>query len=187
MNIIECIESRRSVRKYSDKKVESDVIKELLRLGTMAPTSLGKEPWGFVVIQDKEEINEWSEKTKEFLLKNLDKFPFLSKMEGVLKKPDFSLFNHAENVIAVYGDTESHSYVEDCTLATENIVLAANSMDIGTCWIGFAQFLFNDEEFKTRYNVPENYKLVSTLTLGYMIERPSKPKRKEAIIFNETK
>ena len=108
-------------------------------------------------------------------------------MEGVLKKPDFSLFNHAENVIAVYGDTESHSYVEDCTLATENIVLAANSMDIGTCWIGFAQFLFNDEEFKTRYNVPENYKLVSTLTLGYMIDRPSKPTRKKAIIFNEIK
>ena len=60
MNIIECIESRRSVRKYSDKKVEFDTIKELIRLGTMAPTSLCKEPWGFVVIQDKEEINDSS-------------------------------------------------------------------------------------------------------------------------------
>lgn len=187
MNIVECIESRRSIRKYSEKKVEADVIKELIRLGTMAPTSLAKEPWGFVVIQNKEEINEISETIKKFILENFDKFPYLIKMKEVLQKPDFSLFNHAENLIAVYGDTESHSYVEDCTLATENIILAANSMDIGTCWIGFSKFLFDNEDFKAKYNVPDNYKLVSTLTLGYMIERPSKPKRKEAIIFNETK
>lgn len=184
MNIIECIETRRSIRKYSDKKVESATINELLRLGTMAPTSLCQEPWGFVVIQDKEEINEWSEKIKSFLLQNLDKFPYLSKMETVLQKPDFSLFNHAENMIVVFGDTNSHSYAADCTSATQNIILAAHSMNIGTYWVGFSQFLFDNEEFKTKYNVPEHYKLVSTLTLGYMTEKPEKPKRKEAIIFN---
>ena len=64
-------------------------------------------------------------------------------------------------------------------------MLAANSMEIGTCWVGFSQFLFDNEEFKTKYNVPQEYKLVSTLTLGYMIARPAKAKRKEAIIFNK--
>ena len=53
MNIIECIENRRSVRKYSDKKVSPETIKRLIELGTMAPTSMGKQPWGFVVMQKK--------------------------------------------------------------------------------------------------------------------------------------
>lgn len=82
MNIIECIESRRSVRKYSDKKVSRETIDRLIELGTMAPTAMNKQPWGFVVIQDKEEIDALSEKIKAFLLENLDeKFPFLKALE----------------------------------------------------------------------------------------------------------
>ena len=124
MNIIECIESRRSVRKYSDKKVSRETIDRLIELGTMAPTSMNKQPWGFVVIQDKEEIDQLSEKIKAFLLENLDeKFPFLKSLEGPLQKRDFSLFNHAENMIVVYGNTESHYYTLDCTLASQNIML----------------------------------------------------------------
>lgn len=184
MNVIECIESRRSIRKYSDKKVSLETISRLLELGTMAPTSMGKEPWGFVVLQNKEEINDWSEKIKSFLLDNLEQFAYLKPMETLLQKEDFSVFHHTENMIVIFGNTETHSYVTDCTLAAENIMLAANSMDIGTCWVGFSQFLFDNEEFKMIYHVPENYKLVSTITLGYMEEKSNKAKRKEAVVFN---
>ena len=186
MNVIECIESRRSVRKYSDKKVSRETIDRLIELGTMAPSAMNKQPWGFVVIQDKEEIDALSEKIKAFLLENIDtKFPSIKRLEGPLQKRDFSIFHHAENLIVIYGNTESDFYTLDCSLAAQNIMLAANSMDIGTCWVGFAQFLFDDEEFKSKYNVLENYKLVSTLTLGYMEERPKKGTRKKAIVFND--
>lgn len=133
MNMIECIETRRSVRKYNDKKVSAETISKLIELGTMAPTSMGKEPWGFVVLQDKEEINGWSEKIKTFLLNNMEQFSYLKQMEPILQKKDFSVFNHAENMIVIFGNTETHYYATDCTLAAENIMLAANSMGIGTC------------------------------------------------------
>ncbi|MGL5258575.1 MAG: nitroreductase family protein [Lachnospiraceae bacterium] len=185
MNVIECIETRRSIRKFNEKKISRETINKLIELGTLAPTSMGKEPWGFVVIQDKEEINRWSEKIKTFLLENLEQFPYLKPMETILAKPDFSVFNSAENMIVIYGNTQTHYYTIDCTLASQNIMLAANSMEIGTCWIGFSQFLFDNEEFKKQYHVPEEYKLVSTIILGYHDELPKKANRKPAIIFNE--
>ena len=184
MEIFECIESRRSIRSYKEGKLSNEIINKLLKAGTMAPTGLGKESWGFVVIQDKNEINEWSEKIKAHILENIEQYEFLKPMQHILEKPDFSVFHNAENLIVVFGCTESHSYISDCTLAAENIMLAARSMDIGSCWIGFSQFLFDNAEFKNTYNVPDNYSLVCSITLGYTEQKFGNAQRKEPLIFN---
>lgn len=186
MNVIECISRKRSIRIYKEKVISKETIKELITLGTKASTGSGEEPWGFVVIRDKEEINSLSESTKEHILNNMDKYPYLKQYEDWLRNPNYSVFNGSNTLLIVYGNTQSHWYIYDCSLAAGNIMLAAYSMNIGTCWIGFAEYILNTKEFKKKYNIPEYFDLVCPMSIGYIKDsfELEPPRRKEPIIFN---
>ena len=77
------------------------------------------------------------------------------------------MFNHADTLLLIYGDTASHWYVYDCTLCAANIMLAAHSMGIGSCWLGFGEHVLDTPEFKRAHNVPGSYSLVCPMSLGY--------------------
>lgn len=187
MDIIESISNKRSVRVYKEEPVSVNTLNELIVLGTKASTGSGMEPWGFVILNDKAEIDMWSERIKTHLLNNLQDYPYLCQYESWLTNPKFSVFNHAGTLLVIYGNTDSHWFQYDCTLAAGNIMLAAYSRGIGTCWIGFAEYMLNTGEFKNRYHVPANYELVCPMTMGYMKDDAAfnPPKRKAPIIFNE--
>jgi nitroreductase len=156
---------------------------QLLNLAVKASTGSGMEPWGFVVINDKVEIDLWSEKIKQYLQENLEQYPYLEQYRSWLTNPNFHVFNRANTLLIIYGNKESHWRTYDCTLAAANVMLAAHEMGIGTCWIGFAEYMLNTEEFKEKYQVPENYELVCPMSIGYMKKQLSEPKRKEPVVF----
>lgn len=184
MDIFECISTKRSIRTYEDRCITCEDMEKLLQLGTKASTGSGMEPWGFVVINDKDEINEWSEKIKKHLLDNIENFPYLMQYKSWLESRKYSVFNHANTLLVIYGNKDSHWRVYDCSLAAGNIMLAAHEMGIGTCWIGFGEYMLNTKEFKERYHVPEHYELVCPMSMGYMKEKLNEPKRKAPLIFN---
>lgn len=186
MDIIQCLETKRSVRSYKDEVIPMETIQRVIELGTMASTGSNMQPWGFVIIQDQNEINDMSENIKKELLANLDQYPHLMQYKEWLENPRYSVFHHASNLLIIYGNQESYYYCEDCCLCAGNIMLAAHSMEIGSCWIGFAEYHVNTLEFKKKYNVPEHYDLVCAMTLGYKKVELNPPKRKEAVIFNHS-
>ena len=85
MSIISCINERRSIRSYKDEPIDEKIINKLLELGTKAATGSAMEPWGFVVIQDKEEINKLSDEIKNILLKILISFHICKSIKIGLK------------------------------------------------------------------------------------------------------
>lgn len=184
MHVIECIEKRHSVRAFKDVQVPEETIQELLELGTKAASGSFIQPWGFVVIQDRDEIEALAAKIKQELLDSLEANPQFARYEQMFKSQNFNVFNHAPTLLIIYGDTASHMYVYDCTLAAANIMHAAYSMGIGTCWIGFAEQHFKSPEFKKDHGVPDTYELVSTMTCGYILEDRPKPERKPPLVFN---
>ncbi len=184
MEILECIKNRRSYRKFSDKKLEYDIIKGLLEISVCAPTAQMREPWGFVIIQDKKELKEISNIAKRDILEMIDDLPHFKKYEEWFRDPEYNIFYDAENLVVVYGDKSAHWYKEDCSCVTENIILAAFSKGIGTCWIGFGEHILNKLEIKEKYGVPESYEVVSSLIMGYISKESKPPKRKHPIIFN---
>lgn len=184
MDIFDCINNKRSVRNYTDEKISRETIEELIKLGTKASTGSGEEPWGFVILEDGDEIEKLSKEIKTYILNNYEKYPYLSQYESWLKNEKYSVFNHASTLIIIYGNTDSHWYLYDCSLAASNIMLAAHAMNIGTCWIGFAEYWLNTKEFKQKYNVPENYNLVAPISCGYMKGKLVAPRRKDPKIFN---
>lgn len=181
---IETIRSKRSIRAFTGERIPDETLKELITLGTMASTGSNLQPWGFVVIQDEAELDALARDIKEYLLSNLAQFPHLASYETALKNPDYHVLNHATAMIFIYGDSNSHWYVYDGSLAAGNIMLAAHDMGIGTCWIGYCETFCNLPEFKKKYNVPEEFELVSALSCGYMDKKLSPPKRKPPVIFH---
>lgn len=185
MDVMEAIKTRRSVREYESRAIEKEVINELLEMATMAPSGRNFQPWGFVVIQDKKEVDEWSEKIKSFYAENIEKFPHMEPFKDRFTNPDYHIFHNAPSIIVTYGESSSPYSVKDGTMAATNIMYAGHSKGIGTCWIGLADFTLNSEEFKKRYNVSEGYELVSVLAIGYSKTQPVVPERKEPLVFNK--
>ena len=183
MNVIDSINNRRSIRKYTDEKISKDTLKELITLGTKAATASNEQPWGFLILDDKEEINRYSEEIKAYLSEHLEENPGLKRYAKWLPLPKFHVFNGTNTVLVIYGNSNSVWSVYDCTLAAGNIMLAAESMNIGTCWIGFAHSYFNTKEFKEAHNIPLDFNLVSPLSMGYKSEELPSATRKEPLIF----
>lgn len=185
MDLIECINTRRSVRAFTDEQVPEQAVQDLLTLATQAASGSNKQPWGFVVIRDKDEITALSTASKQFLLENASRFPGMEKYEKMLSNENLNLFGGASTAIIIYGATESRWHVYDCSLAAANIMLGAKSMGLGTCWIGLASDYCNRSEFKQKYNVPLTYELVAPLSCGYPDEERKGVEKRPPLVFNQ--
>ena len=184
MKLNEIIRGRRSVRAYEDRPVPEEVIKELIDLGIQAPTSSRMQPWSFVVVEDKELMREWSDRTKELLLGQMEVNNYLKPYQAMMENAKYNIFHQAPCLLLIYGDTASPKFAVDCSLAAQNIMLAAFNKGLGSCWIGFAVHIGDAPEMKHRLGVPDNYRLVAPLVLGYPRGQWPHIARKEPVIFS---
>ncbi len=185
MSVFEAISTRRSVRNFTDEIISCETMDELIRFGTMAASARNKQPWAFLVMQGKEEILKHDEPAKA---KRLETLPINTPYHRLLSNPDYRVFQNSSNLLLIYGNAKSPFYVNDCTLAAANIMLAAHGIGVGTCWIGFAAEYLNSSEFKSAYGVEDGYELVCAMTIGYPASEIKKvPPRKEPIIFNRNR
>jgi len=184
LKLDDIIRGRRSVRAYEDRPVPEEVVRELIDLGIHAPSASRMQPWSFVVIEDKELMREWSDRAKEQLLGQMEQNPYLKQYQALMENKEFNIFYGAPCLVLIYGNPVSPSHVNDCTLAAQNIMLAAYEKGLGSCWVGFAMQTGNAPELKQKLGVPEKYRLVAPLLLGYPRgEWPYVP-RNEPIIFS---
>lgn len=132
MDLKEGILSRRSVRSYTERVVPQETVRDLIVLGTHAPTGSNMQPWGFVVVEDKEFMKRWSDRTKETALAQMDKNEFLVQYRAVMQNKDFNIFYNAPCLVLIYGNSASPNHVFDCSMAAQNIMLAAHSLGLGS-------------------------------------------------------
>jgi nitroreductase len=163
MDALEVIKNRRSIRKYLDKKISEDEIKILLEAAMAAPSAHNKQPWHFIIIENKETHQE------------IMKFHSYSKMLAA-----------ASHAILVCGDLELEGgtgfWVEDCSAATQNILLAAKATGLGAVWLGV--YPQNDlvEGIRTMLSLPEKIIPFCIVSLGYPAEEKQPSNR-----YNEAK
>jgi nitroreductase len=166
--VLDTIYGRRSVRKYSDKDVPDEIIKEIIRAGTYAPTAVNRQPWRFVVIKNKKLIDECDERARKIFVSMYrdSAIPELAGYAKNLAKPETRILYKAPVFILVFASPDALNE-HDCALAAENMMLAAHSLGIGSCWIGLAAGLGSDEAFLKDAGVPQDHKLVAPLIFGY--------------------
>lgn len=142
MDAIAMLKTRRSIRTYLDKPVPKDIISDIVDCGRLAATAMNRQPWHFVVICDR--------KRREHIASLTDYGKFIAQ---------------APVCIAVFGREVTHR-VEDCSAATQNILLAAKAHNLASCWIAGDKKPYS-AEIEEYLGAPRGVKLFSLITIGY--------------------
>ncbi|AKN31438.1 NADH dehydrogenase [Clostridium carboxidivorans P7] len=149
MNIIL---NRKSIRKYKDIKVSSEIVEDLLRAAMAAPSAGNEQPWDFIILRDKA------------IMKKITEFHPYSK----------PLLN-ADVAIVVCGDKAKEKFegywVQDCSAASENILLAAEDKGLGAVWLGVYPLEDRIIPLKELLNLPESVIPLSIISIGYPDEQ----------------
>ena len=160
--VLETIKSRRSIRKYRDEQIKNEEIAMILESAIYAPTGHNDQPWHFTVIQNKELIDEMSVKSKKMMAESPVEW-----MANMGKAEHLHLFYNAPTVVVVSGKKGAVSPFADCCAAIQNMLVTAESLDIGSCWIGLVKFFFENPENVAKFNLPEDYEPYYAVCLGY--------------------
>ena len=185
--VIRNIYLRRAVRDYLPADVPDEIIRELVKAGTYAPSAMNKQPWRFVVIKNRDTIARLSERAKKLWLDTAGRTgdPAMAGIINTMKSPGFNIFYNAPVLILVFASPEGYRPEYDCALAAENMMLAARSLGIGSCWIGFGMPLGADQAFLDEMKVPAGHRLMAPLVFGYPVkELQPAPARKDDVILN---
>ncbi len=149
-NILE----RRSIRKYTNEPVSDDDLTSLLKAAMAAPSAGNQQPWEFIVVLDRETLNA---------------------MITFHSKGGFNMLGHAQLAIVICGDLERQLHkgywVLDCAAATENILIAAQSLDLGAVWLGIYPRDGRVTKMKELLNIPENVMPLSMISVGHPADK----------------
>lgn len=168
MDVMEAIYHRRSVRTYTDQRVDKASIGTLIRAAIQAPSSMNQQPWAFAVIQNAQLLTEYSDAVKACLLKTVELQPSpLAKYRDQLSDPDFHVFYAAGTLIIICARKGGRQAEEDCSLAAQNLMLAAHGLGLGTCPIGFARPWLNLDGTRRELGLPSGYTAVFPVTVGF--------------------
>lgn len=148
MEALEAIFARRSVRSYQSTPVPEELVNLVLQAAFSAPSGHNVRPWHIVVVTDP------------------------SLRRGLARTHRWSFFCHqAPVVLVVCGDQQkSPFWIEDCAAATENALIAAAAVGLGSCWIGIRQDPGSQRHVRELLQLPENLGVLSLVTLGYPAE-----------------
>ncbi len=182
--IIETINSRRSVRSFSDKQIPENILQEIVNAGNMAPTGSNVQPWRFVVVQDA----AFKKKLLDVAMPRYNKFlenapeAFKERRKKVDTLTNDPIYYSAPTIVFVIS-TKGLSADFDCPMVCENMMLAARSFDIGSCWVMFGSFPIEKEEIKLSLDLKEGEKVFGPILLGYPQNGfPSTPEKKSPVI-----
>ena len=164
--------ARRSIRKYLDKPVEHEKLEVIVRCGINAPSGMNRQPWLIRVVEDQKLITSVTEVYKK------------ANPDQVSRDKDFkNMFRNAPNLICVCTPAKGGGDL-DAGLLGENIMLAAQSMGLGTCCLGGpVRFLKTNPDskfFLDRLEIPEDYQLNYIIAIGYPDEQPDAKPRDES-------
>ena len=166
---LQTIRERRSIRKYQDKQISDAELNAILEAGTWAPTGMGMQSPVMVVVQDKELLQKLSAANAE--------------IQG---RPGTDPFYGAPTAVIVLADGGRVTWLQDGSLVMSNLMLAAASLGVGSCWINRAKEYFDMPEGKAllqQWNLPETLQGVAICILGYAEgDAPKAKPRKEGYI-----
>ena len=164
--IIEAMLRRRSCRSYEPRQVDEAALQEILHAGTYAASGMGRQAAKIVVVQDPDTIAQLRRMNAE-----------------IMGNPNTDPFYGAPTVCVVLADTNVRTWQEDGSLVIGNLMLAASTLGVGSCWIHRAREEFDSEEGKSllaKWDIPDCYRGVGHCILGYPAQTPGEARERKS-------
>lgn len=169
MEILQAIKTRRSVRRYLDVPVEWEKVGIVLEAGRLAPSAGNTQEWSFIVVTEEGARKEIAECC-------VDGYWMATAPVHIV------IVANVEQIARNYGLRGERLYsIQDCAVAASQMMLAAVSQGLGTCWVG----AFDEHALRRLFSIPDSIRPQLILTLGYPDEQPRMPPRKplENIVY----
>lgn len=173
MEAIEAILTRRSTRKYKDTMPDREIIEKIIEAGRYAPSGANSQSTHFIVFTDKGILTEMAEAVKdEFSKMEADENTYVSLKHSInaAKNGDY-VFHYGAPVFIVVANKKGYgNAMADSACALENMMIAANALDLGSCWINQLHWLDDNariREFMSAYGLNEDETITGGLILGY--------------------
>lgn len=158
MEVIDFLCSRRSIRKYTSEKVSDELVSEILKVGMYAPSANDQRPWHFIVVRDK---------------KILEAITHIHPYSAMLKEASVAI------VVCADLDLEKSKgyWVQDCANATQNMLLAAHGLGLGSVWLGIHPRESRSNGIKELFKLGNQIMPFSIIPIGYPAEEKPFPQR----------
>ena len=178
MTFQDLLKNRRSMRDFQDKSVPMNIIEEILRESTLAPSASNNQPCRFSIVHCKKTIKALSGESKANLLEDYthNKITLLPQYIDMLKDENFNVFYNAPCVIFIIGSKSVKSLDVDCALAASYIMFSAAERGLGTCWINLGSNI-RDPQSRALLAIPDGCRIVAPIILGYPKEIPPASER----------
>ena len=159
---MDVIFSRKSVRHYTDQEVEADKLLTLVKAGMAAPTAMNRQPWSFIIVTN------------------------MAQVASINDRPGLMMLKKAKAVILVLGKKDEKFWQQDCSAATENILLAAEALGLGAVWCAGYPMTDRTESYKELFNYSDDYEVLSLISIGYSTgeDQPKDKYKEEKIHWN---
>lgn len=192
--VIKTICERRAVRKYTQQEVSKEHIEKIVDAGKMAPSAMNKQPWKFYIVTSKEDIKLFSGEIVKAGMKSITEMSLKKVASAVvtgithlshgidfLKAKD-PVFHEAPVVIFITAPKDNEWAALDIGMCAQNIMLAATSLGLSSCPIGFGKFVEKTKDY-SKLRIPETDQVQIAITIGYGDENPEIHERKQNTVF----
>jgi len=182
---LKTIKSRRSYRSYQPKQIKDEELKTIMESAVYAPTAMFQQKWHFTVVQNKDMMKDITDTARENILNSGMDF-----MVQKAKDPNFNPMHNAPTLVIISGDDNGKFVEIDCAAAAQNIMLAAESLNIGSCVMTSSELWFNSEKGKSLFKalgIPDNYRHVCAITLGYKGDAELPDRTRKTDVYNYVK
>ena len=178
MKFSELLQKRRAIRDFEDKEVPMQVVEEILKESTLAPSASNNQPCRFVVVQCRKTMRNLSDESKTNLLRDHKdgKISLKTEYVSMLQDEKFNVFYNAPCLIYIAGAKSVGSLDVDAALAASYIMFSAASRGMGTCWVALGANI-RDPQLRAELGLGENYRIVAPIILGYPKAIPAPSER----------
>lgn len=183
MDMLEFIKSRRSTRKYKNIPVETEKIEQIVEAGRYAPSGGNNQTTHFLVIQKKEVLDELAALVKQEFSKMEVTPGMYPSMAGSIRasKGEKYIYHYSAPVLIVTANKKEYgNNIADCSCALENMMLMANALDLGSCWINQLKWLNENEvilDYLKKIGLHEEERVYGAVSIGYPDTEDSLPDR----------
>ena len=183
--VLDAIKNRRSVRAYKPEPIPRDVLSTIIEAGNQAPSGGNLQPWRFVVVEDSEfkrklrqaAFPTWKKVVEGWKDKRPESYRRIMKRYREMEEPKDPVYFNAPTILFVIGTSRN-----DCPVVCQNIMLAAHSLGIGSCWVGFGAQVTDDAEVVKALELKNGERIFGPILLGYPEDHPDPPKKKDPVI-----
>lgn len=196
--LVRLMASRRSCRKYTDQPVATDLLDDLVKIGTTAPSGTNSQLWTFTIVPDRPSVEALADRVGKYfgVLNKQAEQAWLRKLLKLIGKPELEFYyeNYYESVQEAMAERAENGTdrlfhgapaailagsrpgascpSEDALLASQNILLGAHALGLGTCLIGFAvSAMERDKGIQRMVGIPDNERIYAVIGLGYPDEK----------------